>query len=527
MDLGGINIERKRKEYRRCLAGFFSLGVGLARLHGEMRPKSTNSVKKREQHTAWHLLLTRWQLGWAGLGAYLPYFQLGIRDYLSRLKMTSEKFPNEAMFSPAEVAQRRQERVALIEAQKIEAQKIARAGGASEESLVRKSSPGKFGRLASFLSLSSSSINVEAESKFEPSSSVLMIQDLSIGELFTREERQLRLDVKLKALKRTFRSGHRQALDEFKQYKDLTESLPEDEMDMEILGLEHDYVQLGRVREWFGEFHELVREVVEISRTRSPDIVLNEDPTRVLQRDFLTQMKTRLKTYRRLSDLRHEAFLLGDAEPIRLLSYFKTKLHTPEEFIDRAQKISVVKRSLAALEYQLGLKRAERALMEESSSRKEPSVEAVYADQETRLENWLQFKRGTARDLASLKKITPSCEDWHQQVALFESEIDVQRLENHGLSPISERSMVEGFVRDMVVRIDQEIETDIAFQQALQHLISSGERPEMLNLALEQLKLARSKPDASTEVPRLKAEFVQENANVIEQLAQVIPLFRK
>lgn len=499
----------------------------MAKLHREMRPESTNNVKKREHHTAWHLLLTRWQLRWAGLGAYLPYFQLGIRDYLSRLKMTSEQFPNEAMFSTAEVAQRRLERVANIEAQTIEAQTIARGSSPSKDTLIKKPSPGKFRRLVSFFNLSSSSINVEAEKKFEPSSSVLMIQDLSIGELFTREERQQRLDVKLKALKRAFRSGHRQALDEFKQYKQLTESLPEDDMDLELLGLEHDYVQLGRVREWFGEFHKLVREVVEISRTRSPNIVLNEDPTRVLQRDFLTQMKTRLKTYRRLNDLRSEAFILGDAEPIRLLSYFKTKLQTPEEFIDRSQKISVVKRSLAALEYQLGLKRAERTLMAESSNRKEPSVETVYADQETRLENWLQFKRGRARDLASLKKITASCEDWHQQVAVFESEIEVQRLENHGLSPVSERSMVEGFVRDMVTRIDQEIETDIAFQKALQHLISSGERPEMLNLALEQLKLSRSKPDAPTKVPQLKADFVEKNANIIEQLAEVIPLFRK
>ena len=465
--------------------------------------------------------MTRWQLHWASLGGYLPFFQLAFRDYLARSKVLAEQTSNEALFDETEIEQRR-----ALHLQKL----IESAPNAAEQ--LSSGKTGEHSKARRFLSaLNPFSHRGKQTPKSSPSPAIERlnpaIKEIAIQDLFTAEERQQRLHGLIKKLRRGFRQQHKQALKEVKQYKEVVESLPADDIDQEIWQLEHDYLHLGRVREWYGGFYSLITEVVEVAEKLPPNAELNEDPTRMLQRDFLTTMRTRLATYRRLDGMRREVFRTNDPRAIRLLSYFKLKVPTPDKFIDPPQEFTVVRRFVASLEYQLGLLRAEQAqLQRELESQARPTGPA-YVSHENRLEAWQRFKQGTARDLQSLKQITADCEDWQQAVTLFESELGVRRLQNHGLSPVSEQALVQNFVRDMVARIDAEIETDVAFQFSLQDLIVSGEQPELLNLVLEQLKLARSKPDAASEVPLLKADFVKSRAGEVDQQAEVIPLFRR
>lgn len=493
----------------------------MTKLGIEMKRKVTKSVKNRERQESWYLLLTRWQLHWASLGGYLPFFQLAIRDYLARVKVVAEHTQNEELFTDLEIEQRRKLRLhALAEL----------APGFSDE--PKPEEPGRFRRLISALSINNfrgkRNRQHDASSELPVSATAIPpVKDLTVESLFTAKERTHRLKRRIKKLRGGFQQGHKQTLKEFKEYKRVIDSLAFDDIDHEIRQLEYDYIHLGRTREWYGEFRLLTLEVLEVADNMPRETEFNEDPARLLQRDFLTTMNSRLSIYRRLDDLRREVFQLGDTKAIRMLSYFKMKLPAPDEFIDQSQDITVVKQFLASLEYQLGLVRAERAQLERAAVAVETSSEMKFVNHENRLDAWLRFKQGTARDLRSLKQITADCEDWQQAVALFESELEIRRLENHGLSPVSEQSMVQNFVRDMVARIDAEIETDIAFQRTLQQLIVSGQHPEILNLVLERLKLARSSPDAVDQVPVLKSEFLQSHANLTDQQAEVIPLFRR
>lgn len=443
----------------------------------------------------WYLLMTRWQLAWARLSGHLALFQLAMLDYRARRKRLQEETRTRALFTDDEITERKELRQSTQVASKSQEKR-----------------PAWYQR---FLPSASS-----AEPPSEPFR-LPILAEVPEHQLFTRKERDARMRSKLKQLRSAFQQSQRETLALLKRYQAATAALlPPDAVDEEIRQLEDAYHHSGRRREWFHAYKALALEVAQLSEVHLPDTEYNEHPIRLVQGDFVSQMRTRLTVFQRLSALRTDVFQTGDLDSIRMLSYFKSRIVDPDAFIDPPLDFDKVKQFLSALEYQ------HQQFSQANRDVAQRAQQSASADESQRLQQWLKFKQAGANDLSLLKEIAAQCQDWQHEVELFEADQEVRNLSAEHAVETNGAGLLEQFMTDLTRRIDAEINLDVRFQAALKRAISEENHPDKVELALKQLALARSRKDSEAVINQIKKAFV-EVATDSSPAADVVPLFQR
>ena len=151
--------------------------------------------------------------------------------------------------------------------------------------------------------------------------------------LFGMSDRIERLLPISHALYSQFRTRQKTLIEQIARYREIVESLPADELDMQIAELEHSYLTVFRSREWYTEFEQLITDVAGINRIPPGE---NESRIRVLQNDFVVNMQHKLPVYQKYYELRRYCFDQGLTDAIRDISFFTTNLTAQEDSGDQS-----------------------------------------------------------------------------------------------------------------------------------------------------------------------------------------------
>jgi len=341
--------------------------------------------------------------------------------------------------------------------------------------------------------------------------------------LFDNSERAGRMFPQTKQVRNQFQSFQQTQYKLYNEYFDRVSALPFDDIEDQLIQLAKDYEFLGRSREWFREFEEMIKTI----NSSVPDVDegQNESVIRILQNDFLVVMQSRFSIYWRYHELKifcqerklQEFIIEMEQFDIQLAEMDKNGTPTQE-------KEQLLQDFVKTLESRL------TRSTEQKPSRDKLLQDQLHHDHQARLSEWAQFKQTfnipadpVSTDSSAdhyhavtafnrLRPILRQCAEWQHELRVFRSMIKAKR----SMDPRQKNSDAEhrdllAFMSAITTRIENEIATDVAFRSLEQDLIKN--KQFLVDLIITRKKLALEKQLRSARsaevIDGIKQDFVR------------------
>lgn len=486
----------------------------------ENNPAVTADAGSPMSEQEWENAVAHLEQTWSGIGLK-RYWTQQYTDFRRRLQQQQQSVSNAQLFTDDDVAAKKTQLIAALE-QRFFAD------------MVKKLKPSLLDRIMKPIrdikQLEERYIRTERGLEYRIAADDLQrtqskIRQQTVDDLFSVKERRHRLAGLTGREREQFVNAQESLLSVYRDFRDMVESLPEDELDKELATMETEFTTIGRSREWFMEFDALVNEAVDLQTTEDAEngIGQNEPAIRILQSDLLATLGGRLKVYQKYHRLRTYTHDQNIAHLIREISFFETYLADAHYGNANAGQIGDM---FNAFINSLETKVKAHQLQQIRAARKaQKRRKAQKITQDQRMTQWSHYKRKFVadKDLANpghvipafnqLRKILRQSPEWTIATNRFRDDLlQARLLPSHD----KRRELTETaqFVKAMVTRVDRELATDVAFQ-TLQETLRENETllPE-LKLVLEQLKQDASE-DHLDEAHQLKVEFLEYATNAL------------
>ncbi len=325
--------------------------------------------------------------------------------------------------------------------------------------------------------------------------------------LFTPDKLAAKQKAALIKLDRQFRGKMKALQKSLHDYHGVMKDLSDETVENEISHLRQQYFHLGRQREWFSAFKEMVEQVVRESRHSSFAEGLNEPAARILQQDFVQTMRSQYDIYERLAVLRTYCFEHSMTEEIDQIVRLRSHIADLDHLIRPSAPIEEVARLVKQLE--------EATLNHQRQNQTPaPATTPQNIDQRERLNQWQLFIERHNRERTSpqetLRQLLPVIEQnsgWHLAYEVFNAQ-------HHSRAVNSQE--LRAFLNQIVSRIGNEIDVDIRFQFLCQQLTDTPNRYEDAQKILREvnsLQLLHG-VDALDAIHDLKQRFLEEQRNL-------------
>ncbi|XOV89167.1 MAG: hypothetical protein ACFHX7_04555 [Pseudomonadota bacterium] len=286
------------------------------------------------------------------------------------------------------------------------------------------------------------------------------------------------------------------------------DQLPHEDIDDRLDKLRAEFLYVRRARVWYAEFEYLIDET--LTNVTSVPGGGNESPVRLLQNDFLLVMEQRLNLYWRLHQVREKAFADANTEAIGRLGYLESTL---TELYRRRERADLCDEIIANF-----LNSVEKPKTKPSAPGKDDRAGLLQIDHGARRAAWDDFKMrsidGAAnitRRFNELKDIIRFTPEWIREYKIFQADLLLQRSMDAGRkNTAAELRDVENFVHRLVLRIELELEIDIAYRSLEQKLVQAGDNNDALRTANREMA-AQIKARGTDEIIRIKQEFLLAN----------------
>ncbi len=342
--------------------------------------------------------------------------------------------------------------------------------------------------------------------------------------LFDNNERASRIFPQTRKVREEFSSHQRQQYKLFNDYIERIGDLPFDEIDDQLSQVADDYQFLGRSREWFAEYANMIREIN--SRVTDVDEGQNESIIRLLQNDFLVVMQNRFSHYWRFHELKDFCEKKKFQEVKQEMEAFEAQLADME-----ANNIPALERTHLLQEH---IKSIESQLARDTEKKRSDQKQAIEAllthDHKARLTEWADFKQNFSivmregnhhqfendfDDIAAFNALRPilrQCSEWQHELRVFRSTIKSKRsMDTRRRNSDLEHRDVENFLHSITRRVEAEITTDVDYRSLEQELVKNKEH--MVDLIITRKQLALEKQLRSAQTPEvihgIKREFVK------------------
>lgn len=347
--------------------------------------------------------------------------------------------------------------------------------------------------------------------------------------LFSPDDVNARLRPILIQLERRFRRQMAATAKTFDEYQNWTERLPKDDIDNAISTLRHRYAQISRQREWYVAYKLMVERAVKESKLSATRDGSNEPMVRILQQDFLQTMESRFASYWRLHELRAYCYKHAFVDEITMIERQNGNLSESDALLRPPTEFSAVTELVDELEGNIQHNLKATSINQRAAT----ADQHVKIDQDARREEWQAFKDLLEQKftpintlLSKLKAVVKHNKGWQLEFQIFRSLTRVKRIEqkHRGKSPDYRLEALK-FARELSLRIDNEIDTDIRFQlirEAHQNLANSQLKATM---NLMQIEMSQRGVGALNDIHQIKQKCVAEHENA--KLHKVVPLYSR
>ena len=342
--------------------------------------------------------------------------------------------------------------------------------------------------------------------------------------LFDNSERVSRLFPKMREVREKFSSLQQQQFKLFNDYIGRVSGLPFDEIDNQLSQMARDFEFLGRSREWFAEYEHMIHEIN--SSVADVDEGQNESIIRLLQNDFLIVMQSRFSNYWRLHELEIFCEKRNYHETRKEIEDFQTQivnLKTNGMLISQQEQL--LQEFIKSIESKLA-----RDTEKTRSHQKKTMDNLLTQDHKARLIEWAHFKKhysivinaGNLHQLENnfnysaafnaLRPILRQCAEWQHEFRIFRSMIKSKRsMDPRRINSDLELRDVQTFLNSIMLRIEAQIGTDVAYRSLEQELVRNKEF--IVDLIITRKKLALEKQLRSSKSPEvingIKQDFIE------------------
>ncbi len=334
------------------------------------------------------------------------------------------------------------------------------------------------------------------------------IEDLPVDELLDRAVVTQRRFEQMAPMRRAAFETEMATIKAYDKFKETLNQLPREDIDKRLDKLKSEFLYVRRARVWYAEFENFMNEVG--TNGTSLPAGGNESPVRLLQHDFLLGMEHRLNLYWRLHQVREKAFAQSLTDEIGRLGYLESRL---TEMYRRNEPAAVCDQIIVEF-----LKTVERPDVLRTVRQTEAERAAfLQIDHNARRAVWEEFKlrsiKGTAnitRRFNELKNIVRFTPEWIREYKIFQTDLLAQRsMDASRKNSKQEIGDVESFIHRLVLRIELELEVDIAYRSLEQKLTLAGDDD---NLRTNNRLIAQQiKARAADEILKIKIEFLNAN----------------
>jgi hypothetical protein len=475
------------------------------------------SARQREFGTdeQWQASVDELEQEWLTLGLKRLWWQ-NYSDFRRELRLSQQSIPNDLLFNETEILDKRACLITEAEQQFFEA-------------MLKNLDIGfwrtLFGRRIKDLDqLRNRYCKTAQAEEFEDawedySAHLQRLVEVSADEMFGQTERDERLQPLVGAMRAEFLEQQQERVARHQSFKSFVTTLPEDELDTDLSTLERQFVAIGRSREWFKEFEELVDEANGCQSQGE-----NESPVRVLQSDFLVTMKDKLQNYKRYNELREYCFANNISDLIRRISFFESTLASAHAdgstTAEIDEMLNTFTRGLTSM-----VERHQFKAVRAGKKRKRRMVARKRVSHASRISEWTEYKHRYLGEQYNvipafnrLRQIVRLCPEWTSLLNEFREEILTSRKKPFHRRD-QEISDTREFVDQISTVIDAEISVDVAYRLLEKELVAEKHFQDELEQVRSKLKanLESDNPDFCQYSLETKQTFVNLISNLREK----------
>jgi len=491
--------------------------------HSVSAINSVCQIESTEESTAWRNALLDLERAWSDLGLN-KLWSIYRTDLNKNLKQAKDSTPSDELFSIDEQEKKRADNLAFLE-QNFLSRMLKELPKNRWHRILATNTP----EVLNWNDVRSRYVDAEQTICFDREHRLYLrkkaqIEGCKPSHLFDNHERASRLFPKVRKVREKFETLQQQKFKIFHDYLGRISSLPFDEIDDQLSQMARDYEFLGRSREWFAEYENMVHQIN--SSVADLDQGQNESLIRLLQNDFLSLMQSRFSKYWRLHELEIFCEKRNHHEIREEIEAFKAQfasIGTNRMLISEQEYL--LQEFIKSIESRLA-----KDTEETPSNQKKSKENLLTQDHKARLTEWINFKQrhsividaGNLHQLEKnfdhtaafndLRPILRQCSEWQHEFRVFRSMIKSKRsMDPRRINSDLEHRDVQTFLNSIILRIEAQIATDVAYRSIEQELVR--DKAFIVDLIITRKKLALEKQLRSTKSPEvinsIKQDFVK------------------